>query len=93
MRGGRRGKFGALRAPEIPKTVDESRNAVAHVCNVEVQQKAGPEPTETEIAQDLSSMNGQDCLDGLQFHYQQAAYEHVNPIAVFNDQLIVSNRN
>jgi hypothetical protein len=93
MRGGRRGKTGALRAPEISKAVHESRNALPHMSDVEVQQIAEPEPTETEIAQDLSSMNGHDCLDGLQFHDHQAAYEHVNPIAVFNDQIIVSNRN
>ena len=93
MRGGHGGKTGALRAPEISKAIDESRYAVPHVCNVEVQQIAEPKPSETKLAQDLPSMNGHDCLDGLQFHYHQAVYEHVNSIAVFNDQVIVSNRN
>ena len=71
MRGGRGGS----------ESIHHPNYAIAHVCDVEIQQISEFESAESQGAQQLAAMNWKDCLDRLQFDDNAIVHEEINPVA------------
>ena len=83
MRGGRWGI----------EPVDASDDAIAHVGNIKIEKVAKPESAQTQIAQELTAVDGQDRFDGFDFNDDKIGYQQIDAICIFDDEAIVSKGN
>ena len=59
------GAEGAQRTRRRSESVDRTRNTVAHMRDIEIQEVAQPEATKTKVAQQLTAMNRRDGFNSL----------------------------
>ena len=81
MRSGRRGS----------EAIHHPNYAVAHVCDVEIQQISKLETAESQVALQLATMNWKDCLDCLQFDDDAIVHEEIDPVTMIDCEVLVTN--
>src|SRR5258706_14226942 len=82
----RRGRRGGL------ETIDDSRDAVPHMGDIEVKKVSEFESAELEIANNLSTVNGKDGFNSLELDHDALIDEQVNAVAALDHKFVIPNR-